>query len=157
MNLACNFSFFMIFAFLVGCSVVKNKPAEPKEGTFPSWEEVTYEIKKANSTSMHFERGSATLGPLSLPGIHNVIRWANRYPEHVYRIAGHADNCGTEEEDMRLSFQRARLVELKLLELGLPPERIVEVVWYGHKRMLLADPGHCELPMNDRVEVDLVF
>lgn len=140
---------------LAGCAASSIAPVAPPKSVGPTVEDLIRMDRARGDESIRFERGSAALGPLSRNGIDAVIRIAGRYPRMTLSLSGHADDCGTDEEDTQLSFKRVRAVELRLIALGLAPERIVEVAWHGHRRPSLEGSSHCDYPLHDRVEINV--
>jgi outer membrane protein OmpA-like peptidoglycan-associated protein len=74
---------------------------------------------------LRFERGSAALATAHGEELCKVAAWAQRNPEGVLVIDGHADREGTRTETVRLSLARARAVQHVLVEAGLNPDQIV--------------------------------
>ncbi len=80
-----------------------------------------------------FETGSAKLSPLSRYELDRVVETLKEYPHMKIEIAGHTDNTGDADANLKLSQQRAEVVRSYLLEHGIEPERLT-AKGYGSSR-----------------------
>ncbi len=81
-----------------------------------------------------FSEGSALLGARARAALEAQVAWMQRHPTLSVTIEGHADDAGSAgENDMLVSHRRAEAVRQRLIEAGVPPERI-RTVAYGRAR-----------------------
>ncbi|NSW45430.1 MAG: OmpA family protein [Bacteroidales bacterium] len=80
----------------------------------------TYTLK-----NVHFETGSATLTNDSYAALNNLYEALKAKPNLVIEIAGHTDNIGTFEHNLKLSQERANSVKKYLVSKGISDVRIV--------------------------------
>ncbi|MCX7940897.1 MAG: OmpA family protein, partial [Endomicrobia bacterium] len=80
-----------------------------------------------------FETGKWELLPQSKNVLSNVIELLKSYPENKIVVEGHTDSVGSEESNMKLSFNRAESVKRYLVENGISEDRI-EVKAYGESK-----------------------
>ena len=72
------------------------------------------------------------------------------------RVEGHADSRGTEEQNQRLSEERAAaVVDFLVGDLGLPRE-LFESVGYGSSRPLTSETTASDRVQNRRVEFSIL-
>jgi|AGTN01.1.fsa_nt_gi Outer membrane protein and related peptidoglycan-associated (lipo)proteins len=103
---------------------------------------------------LYFRTGSSELRDESqpeIPRIAEVLRdWA--YP-HVL-VAGHADNTGSDETNIRVSRGRAEAVRDMLVKMGISPGAI-EATSHGSRNPLVKTPDGVAEPRNRRVSVTI--
>ncbi len=99
---------------------------------------------------LFFADGSTDMGARGHVALAAQARWLARYPEIQITIAGHADDAGGDDANIRLSEQRAKAVKLRLNDLGVTASR-VSVVAHGRDQLIssCAEPS-CAL-QNRRV------
>ena len=83
-----------------------------------------------SSVDLLFDTASADLENGARSDLLTVARWAKCNEKGAVIIEGHADPRGTQAYNMQLSGERAAAVRAKLIEMGVPSERIV-VTLYG--------------------------
>ena len=71
--------------------------------------------------------GSAELGSRARSALAAQAQWLMRWHEFEAAIEGHADEPGTEQENVVLSEQRAEAVRQRLIEEGVEPSRLAVV------------------------------
>ena len=74
-----------------------------------------------------FEFNQATLLPEAEALLEQVARWLLQNPQVRVEVRGHTDSVGTDEQNLRLSQQRAEAVRRYLIAQGVAPERIVAI------------------------------
>jgi OOP family OmpA-OmpF porin len=74
--------------------------------------------------NVHFDTGKPTLRPDSFKELNEIAEYMKWKEEERYEIAGHTDNVGKEEDNQRLSQQRAETVRNYLVKKGIPPGRL---------------------------------
>jgi outer membrane protein OmpA-like peptidoglycan-associated protein len=83
------------------------------------------------SESLLFEYGLPMLRPIpendqNLAAIAEGIRIGyQKFPNFMYYVDGHTCDIGTDANNCRLSWDRARAVHMKLIEKGVKPEKII--------------------------------
>ncbi|RMZ59959.1 sodium-translocating pyrophosphatase [Chryseobacterium nematophagum] len=80
--------------------------------------------------NLYFQTGSSDLKQGSEIQLLNLAEVLNTYPQVKIKLGGYTDNTGSEEGNQKLSNLRAQTAKLKLLELGIPADRI-EAEGYG--------------------------
>jgi outer membrane protein OmpA-like peptidoglycan-associated protein len=80
---------------------------------------------------INFPTGGAELDAQNRAILQEVVRTAqSRQDIRRVRVEGHTDTCGDEVGNMALSQQRAEVVAMALVEMGVPRE-MLETVGYG--------------------------
>jgi outer membrane protein OmpA-like peptidoglycan-associated protein len=74
---------------------------------------------------INFETGSAQIKRASLRLLDAAVRVFKEYPELRVEIAGHTDDEGDDDANMRLSDERADAVRSYLIEKGIGPDRVM--------------------------------
>jgi len=102
-----------------------------------------------------FAPGSAELGSRARVALASQARWLIRWREFEAAIEGHADEPGSEEENISLSVQRAEAVRQRLIAEGVEPARIA-IVPMG-RAVRLATCADIDCRAQNRRAVTLVF
>ena len=71
-------------------------------------------------------------------------------------ITGYTDSKGTKEYNKELSLRRAESVEEKLIDLGLPPEKIIETKGNGDKNPVASNDTEEGRSANRRIEIKFI-
>lgn len=79
---------------------------------------------------MKFRSGRTALLKKSFPDLHRVINFMNENPHLDLAIEGHTDNVGSEDNNQRLSYDRANAVASYLTDHGISADK-VHVKGYG--------------------------
>src|SRR5262245_5718367 len=97
--------------------------------------------KNIQSVDLLFETSSAQLTATARDQLENLARWAKCNENGAVILEGHADRRGTQDYNLMLSAQRAAVVRGKLIDMGVPSERIVVTVFgkNGPQRPTLAE------------------
>ncbi|MGE8525290.1 sodium-translocating pyrophosphatase [Chryseobacterium rhizosphaerae] len=103
--------------------------------------------------NLYFETGSSDLKAGYELQLNNLAEILNAYPDLKIKLGGYTDNSGNEETNQRLSNLRAQTAKLKLLELGVPSDRI-EAEGYGSQHPICEanDTDECKAK-NRRIDV----
>ncbi|WP_419867832.1 sodium-translocating pyrophosphatase [Chryseobacterium sp. CT-SW4] len=103
--------------------------------------------------NLYFESGSSDLKTGSEALLSNLAEILNSYPSLKIKLGGYTDNTGSEESNRRLSNLRAQTAKLKLLEMGIPADR-VEAEGYGSQYPVCEanDTDECKAK-NRRIDV----
>jgi len=102
-----------------------------------------------------FSAGSAELGSRARTALAAQAQWLMRWHEFEAAIEGHADEPGTEEDNLKLSERRAEAVRQRLVNEGVEASRLAIVAQGRAQRIAICAESDC-LAQNRRV-VTLVF
>lgn len=107
-------------------------------GRGPLWEQelrrnssIQARLRMDAGDRVFFSPGSAELGSRAMSAIAAQAHWLNRWREFEAAIEGHADESGSEQDDLRLSRERAEAVRRRLVLEGVAPGRLA-IVAQGH-------------------------
>jgi len=107
---------------------------------------------------VNFDFDKSTLRPDSVAILNEAIEILKRYPELRVEVAGHTDECGSDEYNQGLSERRSRAVYDYLTANGIDGGRLAGPNGYGESRPLenLGDdfPG-CKSERNRRTELNV--
>lgn len=102
-----------------------------------------------------FAAGSAELGSRARTALAAQAQWLIRWHEFEAAIEGHADEPGTEQENILLSQQRAEAVRQRLIDEGIEPSRLAVVPLGRSVRVATCADADCRA--QNRRAVTLVF
>jgi len=102
-----------------------------------------------------FSSGSAALGSKARSALASQAQWLSHHRDLEATIEGHADEPGTEEQNLVLSTQRAEAVRQRLVEEGVAPARL-EIVGRGRTRRVAVCSDPACRAQNRRV-ITIVF
>jgi OmpA-OmpF porin, OOP family len=105
--------------------------------------------------NVFFETGLATLKKESFPALNDLVDALNAKPNLVIEIAGHTDNVGTPEANMKLSADRANAVRDYLVKQGITPARVV-AKGYGETQPVAGNDTPEGRQQNRRTEVRII-
>lgn len=103
--------------------------------------------------NLFFASGSADIVPKSEANLQNLAEIMKAYPDMKVKVGGYTDNTGNEATNQKLSELRAKTAKIKLLEMGISPER-VEAEGYGSRYPVCEtnDTDECKA-LNRRIDV----
>ncbi len=110
----------------------------------------TYTLK-----NVHFETAKATLTPGSYGALNELVEALKAKPNLVIEIAGHTDNVGTYETNLKLSQARAETVRNYLLSKGIAPHR-VQAKGYADTQPVASNATEEGRAKNRRTEVRIL-
>lgn len=87
------------------------------------------QAKDIPSADLLFETNSAVLNASARTQLKALANWARCHEKGSLVLEGHADPRGTQDHNMKLAAERAAIVRQKLLEMGVPSDRIVVTVY----------------------------
>ncbi|WP_338513659.1 OmpA family protein [Pseudomonas poae] len=99
-----------------------------------------------------FDTGDAELKNSANRTVLKIVQFLQLNPKRVVRIEGYADNTGGEQENLRLSRDRAQSVADVLVDLGIDEKR-VQVEGYGDQYPVEANASERGRAQNRRVEI----
>jgi OOP family OmpA-OmpF porin len=112
--------------------------------------------KKAPSEQtqyINFDFNKSTPQASSTPKLEQMTQIMNEYPDYSLSIAGHADNKGSDEYNIRLSYERAESARKYLLDKGISADRI-EARGYGEAKPIADNNTEEGRAQNRRVDFD---
>ncbi|MCU0644576.1 MAG: OmpA family protein [bacterium] len=107
-----------------------------------------------DSNVIEFELASSLLSSQSRKILDRAYKLLKQSPQASLEIAGHTDNSGPREYNMRLSKSRAIAVRLYLLEKEIAPERL-SIAAYGETKPIANNDTEEGRQRNRRVEMRL--
>lgn len=134
----------------------------PTRGPSPSWDRelrrnasIQSKLRLEAGDRVFFSPGSADLGSRARMALTAQAQWLMRWHEFEAAIEGHADEPGSEQENVELSQQRAEAVRQRLIEEGVEPNRIAIVPLGRSVRVATCSDTDCRA--QNRRAVTLVF
>jgi outer membrane protein OmpA-like peptidoglycan-associated protein len=101
---------------------------------------------------IRFRSGSAHLQSSSFAVLDSLAVLLHRHPDVVVEIAGHTDNVGSWDFNLRLSQKRAEAVREYLIFKGIDPNRL-RAVGYGESRPIASNATRTGREQNRRIEI----
>ena len=101
--------------------------------------------------NIFFEYAKATLQNESFPELNRLVEMLTKSPKMTIEVAGHTDNVGTDENNLKLSQERAESVRNYLLSKGLAPARLT-AKGYGESKPIAPNETDEGKQKNRRVE-----
>lgn len=129
-------------------------PAENKG--CPIIKEEQKEVIDKALANLEFETNKDKIKDYSLPYLDRLADILNENKDWKIRLAGHTDNTGTPEHNMKLSKDRASAVMFYLLSKGVSKSRII-VESYGDTKPIATNDTEDGKQQNRRVEMEFVF
>lgn len=112
------------------------------------------EILALATSNVQFETGKAELLPFSYPVLVQLVEIMNKYKDYHLKIAGHTDNVGDENKNLKLSQDRAKACFDYFVSKGISPERMIHE-GFGESRPVAPNTTVEGRAINRRVEFDL--
>lgn len=103
---------------------------------------------------LYFMTGKDELTPESSAALQQVLDELKRRPSPDVVAIGHTDTVGGQEQNDRLSLQRAERVKSLLVGIGIAAERIY-VAGRGERELLVPTADNVDEPRNRRVEINV--
>ncbi len=117
---------------------------------------IKYELPKVFKLQhIYFDVGKATLRSESFKSLDNLAELLKVKDEMVIEIAGHTDNTGDKNANLRLSQARAEAVRDYLIKKGIAPSRII-ARGYGDTQPVATNDTEEGRQMNRRVEIRII-
>ncbi len=85
---------------------------------------------KMKFAGLGFAAGTTTLIPGAIFLIRRMAEIIRSHPEAKVEIAGHTDEPGSVEDNLKLSLKQAQVIRDKMVEMGVPRDRLI-VKGYG--------------------------
>lgn len=112
------------------------------------------EFQSAVGDRVFFTEASAELGTRGQLALKAQAEWLQRYPRVTILVEGHADDAGGLAHNLSLSRQRAEVVQRRLIQMGVAPERI-RTLAFGRER-LIADCATAACTAQNRRAVTII-
>jgi len=134
-----------------------------KQVSIPSQEgNLTYQLdikydppKVFTLENVFFDTGKSTLRPESFKTLNDLAEVMKLKPTMVIEIAGHTDNVGTPESNLKLSFNRANSVKNYLVNHGIAAVRIT-TQGYGDTQPVASNDSDDGRQKNRRTVVHII-
>jgi len=135
-----------------GCPLPKLQPPPPPQQTVVITEEDKRVVNEA-IRNLQFEFGKSTIKASSYPSLDRVAQiLINK--NFSLKLAGHTDDVGSNDANMKLSKDRAEAVKDYLVSKGANPSRI-EATGYGETQPIASNKTAAGRAKNRRVEFTL--
>jgi outer membrane protein OmpA-like peptidoglycan-associated protein len=105
--------------------------------------------------NVHFDVGKATLRPGSSVALEDLIAYMKNKETMKIEIAGHTDNIGRDNDNIKLSQQRAETIRNYLLKKGIHPTRVI-AKGYGATQPIADNETEEGRQLNRRTEVRIL-
>jgi peptidoglycan-associated lipoprotein len=112
-------------------------------------------MRREAGDRVFFSAGSAELGSRARSALSAQAEWLMRWHEFEAAIEGHADEPGTDQENIVLSQQRAEAVRQRLIDEGVEPSRLAVVPLGRSVRVATCADTDCRA--QNRRAITLVF
>jgi outer membrane protein OmpA-like peptidoglycan-associated protein len=131
---------------------------QPKEGQVMGTTRFTikYDPPKVYTLdNVYFDVGKATLRKESYAELNELVDYMKRREDIRVEIAGHTDNTGSKEDNLKLSQRRAEKVEDYLISKGIDARRI-DPKGYGEDQPIASNKTKEGRQKNRRTEVHII-
>jgi len=105
--------------------------------------------------NVNFDSGKSSLRVESFKSLNELVDYLKLKPKMVIEIAGHTDNIGNSEVNLKLSQERANTVKSYLLKKGIPASR-VKAQGYGDNEPISSNDTPEGRQQNRRTEVRIL-
>jgi outer membrane protein OmpA-like peptidoglycan-associated protein len=103
-----------------------------------------------------FDTNKYELKPSALSSVKSLVQIIVTYPGCLVKVEGHTDNVGRDEDNQKLSENRARSVKESLLKTGVPINTRFEVTGHGKTKPVADNTTEKGREKNRRVEILIV-
>jgi OmpA-OmpF porin, OOP family len=107
-----------------------------------------------NFDRLLFDTGKSSLKVDSQEQLEKVVAIMKAFPKVKLKIGGHTDNIGSEEENLKLSSERANVVMNAIILVGIDSSRL-EAEGYGQKHPLTSNDTEEGRSQNRRIAVSI--
>ena len=105
--------------------------------------------------NIQFEFNSSALTADSESGIQILVAFLKRNPELKVELAGHTDNVGNENYNLKLSSERAETVRKALIANGIDDTRLT-AKGYGTTKPIVSNDTEEHRALNRRTEMIII-
>ena len=113
------------------------------------------ELLSVKADELKFKLNSSKLSEEAVPTLKDIKEYVEKN-DYVVTIVGYTDSTGINSYNEKLSLRRAESVSAKLIELGLSPTRIIEILGKGEENPVASNDTEAGRNSNRRVEFRLV-
>ncbi len=114
------------------------------------------EIVERAFDNLQFETGKAVIKQSSYATLTDLAKLLIDNPTYTLIIAGHTDNVGADDMNMKLSKERAEAVVKAMTDRGVKPEQFI-VEYYGETKPIATNATAAGRTTNRRVEMTIKF
>lgn len=118
------------------------------------FEDTLTAVQGAKFAAVYFSLDSYVLAPAELSKVEQVAQHLLQNSSHVLVVEGHCDERGSNEYNLSLGENRAISVRTRLIDLGVPGDRI-QTRSYGEEKPAVAGAGEEAWRLNRRGEFSL--
>ncbi len=104
---------------------------------------------------VYFDFGKATLRPESFPSLNELTEMLKAKPNITIEIGGHTDNVGDDQNNLKLSQNRAESVRTYIIGKGINGKRII-AKGYGEEIPIATNNTDAGRQQNRRTEVKIL-
>jgi outer membrane protein OmpA-like peptidoglycan-associated protein len=105
--------------------------------------------------NVQFDTGKPTLRPESFKELDEIAEYMRLKEEELYEISGHTDNVGNDQDNLKLSQERAEAVKNYLVKKGVKASRLT-AKGYGAGRPIADNSTEQGRQKNRRTEVKIL-
>jgi outer membrane protein OmpA-like peptidoglycan-associated protein len=124
-----------------GCPVIKTEEAA---------------VLKTAFENLEFETGKTVIRSGSFASMDALAKLLTEKPDWKLHIAGHTDNVGNDESNMKLSKGRAEATAKYLQGKGIASDRFI-IEWFGETKPIADNDTPEGRQKNRRVEMEIAF
>ena len=106
-------------------------------------------------SNLNFETGKSTIKSGSFSSLNELVDYLKRKKTLKILVAGHTDNVGSEDGNLKLSKSRALAVKAYLLKKGISAAR-VKTEGYGMNQPIADNTTTCGRVQNRRTEIQII-
>ena len=118
--------------------------------------DIAYEpAKEFTLNDVKYDVGKATLKPESTKQLQDLLDYLQWKTDIKIEVAGYTDNVGKDDENLKLSQQRAETVKAWLLKKGITADRVV-AKGYGSSQPVADNSTEAGRQQNRRTEVHIL-
>lgn len=127
-------------------------PKDFKKQDEVSIEKNTEKIAKIDIPPVYYDSGKATVKSESIPVLNEVLNILKQFPEYYLIIDAHTDSVGSEENNLKLSKDRALEVNRYLVSQTVDANRIVARGWGEYRLVIPEEKSETDRAKNRRTE-----
>ncbi len=101
-----------------------------------------------------FDTGKAALKPQATTNIKELATIMKKYPENVITVKGYTDNTGSDKVNLPLSENRAKAVQIQLVDAGVPANTVT-AIGMGSNNPVDSGATAAAKSKNRRVEIEV--
>ncbi len=160
-----NQNYTMIYEYdnsFMAAKTINTKTIKDSSGTYPYIQTILPKLKKGNKYNLgviQFYGGTSNLLPISHPSVYALYKLMKKNKKMIIQIEGHVNdpkNDQSEEENLKLSKNRAQVIYDYLVNMGINKDRCSSI-GLGSTQMLYPNAkNEGEEQANRRVEIKVI-